>query len=88
MSVNDKNALYIMQLNQNLTVLDRNLRALAESVKEIARETMALQQALVSYMTEKGLIDGPEDARLLQKLHMRTIAQIDQQIAQKEWENR
>ena len=61
MSLEDRNAIYIKQLNQNLIMLDGNIQTLAESVKEIARESMALQQALVAYMKEKGLIDGPED---------------------------
>ncbi len=88
MSIQDKNAIYIQQLNQNLAVMDQNVQTLSESIKDIARDSMALQQAVIAYMSEKGLIDGPEDARLLQKLHMRHIALLDQQIAQKEAENK
>ena len=71
-----------------MAMIDQNMRSLSESIKDIARDSLALQQAVIAYMTEKGIIGSPEDARLLQKLHMRNIAELDQQIAQKEEENR
>ena len=71
-----------------MIMIDQNMQTLSESIKDIARDSLALQQAIIAYMSEKGIIGSPEDARLLQKLHMRNIAQLDQEIAQKEWENR
>ena len=88
MSIEDRNAVYIRQLNQNLIMMDLNIQSLSDSVKELAKNSAAMQQAVIAYMTEKGIIGGPEDARLFQKLHMRQIAQLDQELAKKEEDNR
>ena len=78
-----QNSQYIQKLNQNMIVIDKNIQSINSSIKELARDTAALQRAVIEFLKEKGLIQSEEDIRLLQKLHMRHIAQLDQEIADK-----
>jgi len=84
MSIQERNASYIQQLNQNLIMMDQKVQSLSESLKDLAKNSAAIQQAVLAYLTEKGLIASPEDARLFQKLHMQNIARLDQELAEKE----
>lgn len=75
-----QNSQYIQKLNQNMVILDKNVQNVNASIKELARDTAALQRAIIEFMKEKGLIQNEEDIKLLQKLHLRHIAQLDQEI--------
>jgi len=76
-----QNAEYIQQLNANIVALDKNIQTINNSIKELARDTAALQRAVIEYLKEKEIIKTEEDVRLLQKLHMRHIAFLDQATA-------
>lgn len=78
-----QNSQYIQKLNQNIIMMDKNIQSINNSIKELARDTAALQRAVIEFLKEKGLIQNEEDIRLLQKLHLRHIAQLDQEIADK-----
>ena len=78
-----QNAEYIKQLNDNLVVLDQNIKSINTIITELARDTSALQRAVIEFLKEKGVIETEEDVRLLQKLHMRHIAYLDQATAKK-----
>lgn len=78
-----QNAEYIKQLNENLVVLDQNIKAMHVIIAELARDSSALQHAVIEFLKEKGIIETEEDVKLLQKLHMRQIARIDQATAKK-----
>jgi hypothetical protein len=77
-----QNAKYIQQLNHNVAALDQNTQMIKELIKEVARDAAALQRAVIELLKAKKIIETEEDLRLLQKFHMRHIAQIDQQIAE------
>lgn len=76
------NAHYIKRLNDNIQVLDRNIQFLENTIKTLAKDIAAMQRTIISYMKEKDLISTEEDIKLLQKLHLRNIAQIDQEAAE------
>lgn len=76
-----QNAKHIQSLNQNMVVVDKNIQMMNSSIKELARDTAALQRAFIEFLKEKGLIQNEEDIKLLQRLHLRQIAQLDQEIA-------
>lgn len=78
-----QNAEYIKQLNDNLVVLDKNIKGVNAAITELARDTAALQRAVIEFLKEKNIIETEEDVRLLEKLHMRHIAYLDQATAEK-----
>lgn len=77
-----KNAEYIKQLNDNVLILDQNIRAASITIREVARDLSAMQRAIIELLKHKKIINGDEDMRLLQKFHMRHVAQIDQEMAE------
>lgn len=86
----EQNFAYIQQINNNMKVLDQNVRTLEnniasvnESVKNLARDIAAMQRAIIEYMKEKDLIKDEDDIKLLQKLHLRHIAALDQEIEER-----
>lgn len=78
-----QNAEYIQQLNANIVALDQNIQTINSTIKELARDTAALQRAVIEFLKEKEIIKTEDDVRLLQKLHMRHIAFLDQATAQR-----
>ena len=78
-----QNAEYIKQLNANIVALDQNIQVINSSIKELARDTAALHRAVIEFLKEKDVIKTEEDVRLLQKLHMRHIAFLDQMTAER-----
>jgi hypothetical protein len=78
-----QNAEYIKQLNANIMSLDQNITTINTSIKELARDTSALQRAVIEYLREKDIIKTEDDVRLLQKLHMQQISYLDQEIAER-----
>lgn len=90
MTPEQQNAFFIQQLNnnvkvldQNITVLEKNISLVNEAVRNLARDIAAMQRAIIEYMKEKDLIKDEDDVKLLQKLHMRHIAALDQEIEEK-----
>lgn len=87
MELENQNAKYIQQLNLNIQTLDKNLHVLEqnvvtinETIKNLARDFAALQRATIEFLKEKEIIKDEEDIKLLQKLHLRHIAALDQEI--------
>jgi len=89
-----KNSHYIQQLNQNCITLDKNIQTLEERLKqnsqnlanlvsEMARDTAAFQRALLDFLKEKDIIADEIDIKELQKLHLRYIAKIDQEVTER-----
>lgn len=94
MKLEEQNAIYIQQINENLKVFDKNLEVLekditmvSETVKNLARDIAAMHRAIIDYLREKEIINGDEDVKLLQKLHLRHIAALDQEIEAKKRKN-
>ena len=90
MELENQNARYIQQINtnmqtldQNLHVLETNVTAINETIKNLARDFAALQRATIEFLREKEIIKDEEDIRLLQKLHLRHIAALDQEIEER-----
>jgi CII-binding regulator of phage lambda lysogenization HflD len=81
MNLPNQNATYIQQLNQNIINLEASLAIVRSRCEEVNRDLAALQRAVIEFLKEKKVIEGQEDLRLLQKLHMQNIALIDQQLA-------
>lgn len=89
-----KNIQHIQQLNQNCITLDRNIQfleqllernsnTLTSLVTEMARDASAFQRAIIDFLKEKNIICDEEDMKQLQRLHLRHVARIDQEIAEK-----
>lgn len=76
------NAQYIQKLNENIQVLDKNIQFLESTIKTLAKDTAALQRSIIEFLKEKDIIATEEDIQLLQKLHIRNIARIDQEAAE------
>ena len=90
MTPEEQNAVYIRQINENLKIFDKNLGILEtnialvnETVKNLARDQAAMQRAIIDYLREKEIINGEDDVKLLQKLHLRHIAALDKEIEAK-----
>jgi hypothetical protein len=90
MNLEEQNAVYIQQINKNLQTLDKNVAILEnnislvnEAVRNLARDACAMQRAIIEFMKEKDLIKDEDDVKLLQKLHLRHIAALDQEIEEK-----
>jgi len=90
MDLSKQNAKYIQQLNQNSQVLGKNIESLGENVKVLAdshnslgRDVAAMQRAVIEFLKEKKIINDDEDMKLLHKLHLRHIAKLDQEIAER-----
>jgi len=87
MDLPKQNAKYIQLLNnnnirleQNIAILERSLKTMDDAISAVARDSAAMQRAVVEFLKEKGILENEEDLKLLQKLHMRHIAQLDQEI--------
>jgi len=87
MTPEEQNSIYIQQINENLKVFDKNLEILEknialvnETVKNLARDIAAMQRAIIDYLREKNIIENEDDIKLLQRLHLRHIAALDQEI--------
>lgn len=89
-----RNVHHIQQLNQNCIALDRNIQFLEQRLEknsstftslitEMARDASAFQRAIIDFLKEKDIICGEEDMKHLQRLHLRHVARIDQEIAKK-----
>jgi hypothetical protein len=90
MKLTEQNAQYIQLLNKNNIQLEKNASILGERLKvtedalsSLARDAAAMQRAMIEFLREKKIIAGDDDLKLLQKFHMRSIAQLDQEIAKK-----
>ncbi len=90
MEISQQDAKYIQLLNQsnkvlerNITVLETSIRAMDDTLNRVARDSAALQRAIIEFMKLKDIIKTDDDLRLLQKLHMRHISQLDQEIAER-----
>jgi hypothetical protein len=90
MNISEKNAQYIQLLNQNIQVLSQNIETLEEGMKKlddsmsnVGRDSAAMQRAVIEFLKEKKIIKDDEDVKLLQKLHLRNIAQLDQEITKR-----
>ena len=81
MDLPNKNAKYIQLLNQQNMTLERNIRVIEDTISSVARDAAAMQRAMIEYLREKDIIKDEDDLKLLQKFHMRNIAQLDQEIA-------
>jgi len=88
MNSSQQNAQYIQLLNQNIKTLSQNIETLEkgilrleESIGSLGRDAAAMQGAMVAFLKEKEIIKGEEDFKLLQKLHIRQLARLDQEIA-------
>lgn len=88
-----KNIQHIQQLNQNCIALERNIQFLEQRLEknsntftslitEMARDASAFQRAIIDFLKEKDIICD-EDIKHLQRLHLRHVARIDQEIAKK-----
>lgn len=76
------NAQYIQKLNENIQILDKNVQYLENTIKTMAKDIAAMQRAVIEFLKEKDIIATEEDVQLLQKLHIRNIARIDQESAE------
>lgn len=76
------NANFIQKLNDNIHILDKNIQYLENTIKTLAKDIAAMQRATIEFLKEKDLIATEEDILLLQKLHLRNIARIDQEAAE------
>jgi len=90
MDLENQNAKYIQQINQNLRNLDQNVNileqqitAVNEAVKNLARDIAAMQRAIIEYLREKEIIKDDDDLKLLQRSHLRHIAALDQEIEER-----
>jgi len=83
MNLPELNAHYIKQLNDNIKILQGNIDAISTINRENARDLLALQRAVLKFLAVKGIIEGEEDIRTFQRLHMTCIAELDQIIAKK-----
>lgn len=88
MNPTHQNAQYIQLLNQNIKTLSQNIETLEqgimrleESIGSLGRDAAAMQGAMIAFLKEKEIIKGDEDLKLLQKLHIRQLARLDQEIA-------
>lgn len=79
----ETNAAYIQQLNSNMAVFEQNIDTILNANKETTRDIIALQKAVLQFLAAKKIIENEDDIRLFQKLHMKNIAEQDQQMAQK-----
>ena len=48
------------------------------------RDTAALHRATIEFLKEKDIIQNEEDFKLLRKLHMQHIAELDQKITEQQ----
>ena len=90
MNLSQQNAQYIQLLNENIQILSHNIEALElgmkkldEGMNNVGRDTAAMQRAVVEFLKKKNIIKDDEDMKLLQKLHLRHIAQLDQEITER-----
>jgi len=81
------NAKYIKQLNDNMEIIEKNIQTVLTFQKEHARDFIALQKAVIQFLTVKGVITSEEDFKLFQKLHLQNIAYLDQELAKRRDEN-
>jgi uncharacterized protein YlxW (UPF0749 family) len=86
-----QNAKYIQLLNnnsitqeRNTTLLEMKVRALEEAINNISRNAAAMQRAMVEFLQSKDIIVGEEDMKELQKLRLRNLARLDQEIARRQ----
>lgn len=90
MNLSQQNAQYIQLLNENIQILNQNietlelgLKKLDDSMSNVGRDAAAMQRAIIEFLKEKDIIKGDDDLKLLQKLHFRHIAQLDQEITER-----
>ena len=57
--------------------------AFTSLITEMARDASAFQRAMIDFLKEKDIICSDEDMKHLQRLHLRHVARIDQEIAEK-----
>lgn len=86
----EQNAKYIQLLNNNNIIIEKNVETLNQQIKKmedtingLARDSAAMQRAIIEYLKEKEIIKDEDDIRLLQKLHIKNISQLDQEIAER-----
>jgi hypothetical protein len=77
------NATFIQQLNTNMEILEKNIDTILNVNKETARDIIALQKAVLQFLAVKDIIKDENDMRIFQRLHMKNIADTDQQTAKK-----
>jgi len=82
-NLSEVNAINIQQLHKNVETLDTNLHTIFDEIKDATRDTYAIQRAFLLFLQEKGLIESDEDKDLFKKLYIRSLAQIDQEVAAK-----
>lgn len=87
MTLPEKNAEYIQQLNSNIEVLGKNIQTMLQANKENARDFIALQKAVIQFLAVKGVITSEDDFKLFQKLHLQNISYLDQELAKRRDEN-
>lgn len=87
MTLPEKNAEYIQQLNANIDILSKNIQTMLQAHKENARDFIALQKAVIQFMAAKGIITSEDDFKLFQKLHLQNISYLDQELAKRRDEN-
>ena len=90
MDLSRQNAQYIQLLNQsnkalehNILVLQNTVKTMEDTLNAVARDSAALQRAIIEFLKTKEIIKNDDDLRLLQKFHMRHISQLDQEIAER-----
>lgn len=82
--ITNHNTQHIKQLNENMMVLDANMSTLLNSVKDSLRDVVLIQQTLIQFLAEKGIIsEDSEDQKLFQKIYARNVAAMDQETAQR-----
>ena len=90
MNIPQQNSQFIQLLNQNIQILNQNIETLElgmkkldDSMSNVGRDSAAMQRAIIEFLKEKDIIKNDDDVKLLQKLHLRNIAQLDQEITQR-----
>jgi len=88
--LSSRNAKYIQLLNNNSILLEKSnaflelkIRALEEAINGLSRNAAAMQRAMVEFLQSKDIIIGDEDMKELQKLRLRNLAKLDQEIAKR-----
>lgn len=88
-----QNAKFIQALNDNIHILSQNVEMLQqqmikldEGISSLNRDAAAMQRATIAFLHEKGLLQDEEDFKLLEKLRLRQIAILDQEIAKRKEE--
>lgn len=88
-----QNAKFIQALNENMHTLSQNVDMLQhqmikldEGISNLNRDAAAMQRAIIGFLHEKGLLKDEDDFKLLEKLRLRQIALLDQEIAKRKEE--